>query len=268
GVAHEAAARAAAALQDRPPGPYVQPGRDVHAGGAVVEAPRGQTLGRARLGQRRQDARGGPRVAAARAPDPPRPAHAPPWARGGSMALLGPRFVWSPTPWPVSPSWGGRCPRRRGRARGAGGGDGMGPARLHPSLSPSRFGGGGPELLGNPLPHLRLSPRALLRGLGGGPTRGAPAVAPVDVAGALRAWQARAPHGHPAGGKRTRGAVAVSRVVHSGSGWSGKTPHADGFSSLGCKAALASEQDVEITTGVGAFEKSTVFPAHVLQRWQ
>jgi hypothetical protein len=43
----------------------------------------------------------------------------------------------------------------------------------------------------------------------------------------------------------------------SGLAW--KTPHASCFSSMGCKAVMASEQDVEITTGVGAFEKSPIF---------
>jgi hypothetical protein len=88
----------------------------------------------------------------------------------------------------------------------------------------------------------------------------APAVDPVDVAGVLLAWQARYPHGNPAGGKLTIGEVAVSRVVHSVAGLSWKTPHAYCFSSMGCKAVMASEHDVEITTGVGAFEKSARFP--------
>src|SRR5262249_15798295 len=87
-------------------------------------------------------------------------------------------------------------------------------------------GGGGSELLGNPLHHLRFSHRALLRVLGGWATRVAPAVDPVDVAGVLRAWQARYPHGTPAGGKLTIGEVAVSRGVHAVSGVSWKTPHA------------------------------------------
>jgi hypothetical protein len=51
----------------------------------------------------------------------------------------------------------------------------------------------------------------------------------------------------------------VSRVMHSVSGLSWKTPHAYCFSSMGCKAVMASEHDVEITTGVGALEKSAVF---------
>src|SRR5262249_22053129 len=110
------------------------------------------------------------------------------------------------------------------------------------------LGGGGPELLGNPLHHLRFSHRALLRVLGGCATRVAPAVDPVDVAGVLLAWQARYPHGNPAGGKLTIGEVAVSRVVHSVSDLSWKTPHAYCFSSMGCKAVMASEHDVEITT--------------------
>ena len=54
----------------------------------------------------------------------------------------------------------------------------------------------------------------------------------------------------------TIGEVAVSRVVHSVSGLSWKMPHTYCFSSMGCKAVMASEQAVEITTGVGAFEKS------------
>src|SRR4029450_5233121 len=46
--------------------------------------------------------------------------------------------------------------------------------------------------------------------------------APVEVAGVLLAWQARYPHGNPAGGKLTIGEVAVSRVVHAVSGLSWK----------------------------------------------
>jgi hypothetical protein len=85
------------------------------------------------------------------------------------------------------------------------------------------------------------------------------AVDPVDVAGVLLAWQARYPHGNPAGGKLTISEVAVSRVVHAVSGLSRKTPHAYCFSPMGCKAVMASEQVVELTTGVGAFEKSVPF---------
>ena len=48
--------------------------------------------------------------------------------------------------------------------------------------------------------------------------RVAPAVDPVDVAGVLLAWQAREPHGNPAGGKLTIGEGAVSRGVHAVSG--------------------------------------------------
>ena len=51
----------------------------------------------------------------------------------------------------------------------------------------------------------------------------------------------------------------MSRVVHAVSGLSWKRPHAYCFSSMGCKAVMASEHDVEITTGVGAFEKSALF---------
>jgi hypothetical protein len=51
----------------------------------------------------------------------------------------------------------------------------------------------------------------------------------------------------------------VSRGVHAVSSLSWKTPHASWFSSMGCKAVMASEHDVESTTGVGAFEKSAVF---------
>ena len=47
----------------------------------------------------------------------------------------------------------------------------------------------------------------------------------------------------------------MSRGVHAVSDLSWKTPHAYCFSSMGCKAVMASEHDVEITTGVGAFEK-------------
>ena len=36
---------------------------------------------------------------------------------------------------------------------------------------------------------------------------------------------------------------------------------------MGCKAVMASEHDVEITTGVGAFEKSAVLPNR-LNRWE
>src|SRR5262249_50959135 len=128
------------------------------------------------------------------------------------------------------------------------------------------LGGGGPELLGNPLHHLRFSHRALLRVLGGCATRVAPAVDPVDVAGVLLAWQARYPHGNPTGGKLTIGEVTVSRGVHSVSGLSWKTPHASCFSSMGCKAVMASEHDVEITTGVGAFEKSAVLSGQNMKK--
>ena len=81
----------------------------------------------------------------------------------------------------------------------------------------------------------------------------------MDAAGALLAWQARYPHGNPAGGKLIIGQVALSRVVYSMSGWSSKTPHAHGFYVMGCAAAMASEHDVDIATGAGAFEKSPVF---------
>ena len=77
GVPHEDDARAAAALQERQPGPHVQHGLDVHAWVAVVEAQRGETL------------------------------LTPPVALWCRIALIGPRVVWSTTPWPVSPSWGG-----------------------------------------------------------------------------------------------------------------------------------------------------------------
>jgi len=70
GVAHEDDARAAAALQELEPGPHVQHGLDVHAWVAVVEAQRGETLSRERLGHMRKDALGGPGVATASAPDP------------------------------------------------------------------------------------------------------------------------------------------------------------------------------------------------------
>jgi hypothetical protein len=69
-VPHEDDARAAAALQERQPGPHVQHGLDVHAWVAVVEAQRSETLGRERFGQMRKDALGGPGVATASAPDP------------------------------------------------------------------------------------------------------------------------------------------------------------------------------------------------------
>ena len=51
------------------------------------------------------------------------------------------------------------------------------------------------------------------------------------------------------------------------SGLSSKTSHAHGFSSMGCAAAMASEPDVDITTGAGAFEKSSVLPNR-LNRWE
>ena len=47
----------------------------------------------------------------------------------------------------------------------------------------------------------------------------------------------------------------MSRVVHSVSGWS-----------MGCKAVMASKHDVEITTGVGAFEKSAVWPGQNMRK--
>jgi hypothetical protein len=47
------------------------------------------------------------------------------------------------------------------------------------------------------------------------------------------------------------------------SGVSSQTPHAHGYSSLGCDAAMASEHDVDSTTGAGAFEKSSVFSIQV-----
>jgi hypothetical protein len=81
----------------------------------------------------------------------------------------------------------------------------------------------------------------------------------VDAAGALLAWQAREPHGHPAGGKLTIGQVALSRVVHAMAGLSAKTPHAHCFFSIGCEAAMASEHDVNSTTRAEAFEKSSDF---------
>ena len=58
----------------------------------------------------------------------------------------------------------------------------------------------------------------------------------------------------------------VSRVVHSVSDLSWKTLHVYCFSSMGCKAVMASEHDVEITTGVGAFEKSAVWPGQNMRK--
>src|SRR5262252_8971637 len=58
------------ALQELEPGPHVQHGLDIHAWVAVVEAQRGETLSRERLGHMRKDALGGPGVATRSAPDP------------------------------------------------------------------------------------------------------------------------------------------------------------------------------------------------------
>ena len=56
----------------------------------------------------------------------------------------------------------------------------VGPEVLHGLDGRFGLGGGAPELLGNPLYHLRFSHRALLRVLGGCKTRAAPAVGPGD----------------------------------------------------------------------------------------
>ena len=37
---------------------------------------------------------------------------------------------------------------------------------------------------------------------------------------------------------------------------------------MGCEAAMANEHDVNLTTGAGAFEKSPVFPVHILRHQQ
>src|SRR6266571_7678208 len=70
GVSHEDDARTSSALQELQPGSHVQHGLDVHAWVAVVEAQRGETLGRELRGQLSKDALGGPGVAAASAPGP------------------------------------------------------------------------------------------------------------------------------------------------------------------------------------------------------
>ena len=59
----------------------------------------------------------------------------------------------------------------------------------------------------------------------------------------------------------------MSRGVHAVSSLSWKTPHASWFSSMGCTAVMASEHDVESTTGVGAFEKSAGLPNR-LSPWE
>src|SRR5438128_12305567 len=95
---------------------------------------------------------------------------------------------------------------------------------------------------------------------GGGAMRVAPAVDPMDAAGALLACQARSPQGPPTGGKLTIGQGALSRVVHAMAGLSSPTPHAHCCSATGCTAVMASVHAVEHTTGAGALEKKLGLP--------